>query len=238
MAPYYRRVMTSSEATEPDAGPGPALTVGSTAVIYLLDDERVLRRYREQHDLSREVEIMRHLGAHGFPVPEVFAAHDLDLEMERLHGPTLLQSLAAGETGIPEAGHLLADLHRRLHAVPPPAGERDVVVHLALHPANVILSERHGPVLIDWATARTGPAELDVAVTALIIAEVAVDEDEVEYSKAARALLAAFLAAVDGDPVSQLDAAVDIRGRDESLVPGERALLAPAAELVRHFCSL
>ncbi|WP_298455092.1 phosphotransferase [uncultured Cellulomonas sp.] len=230
--------MRSSEATDPDAGPGPVLTVGSTAVIYLLDDERVVRRYREQHDLSREVEIMRHLGAHGFPVPEVFAAHGLDLEMERLHGPTLLQSLAAGETGIPEAGHLLADLHRRLHAVPPPPGERDGVVHLALHPANVILSERHGPVLVDWEVARTGPAALDVAVTAVIIAEVAVDEDDVEYSKAARALLAAFLTAADDDPVPHLAQAVRIRGEDPSLVPGETALVEPAAELVRHFCTL
>ncbi|WNB85802.1 phosphotransferase [Cellulomonas sp. ATA003] len=232
--------MTSPEAAETDTGPGPVLTVGTTAVIYLLDDDRVLRRYREQHDLSREVAIMQHLRAHDFPVPQAYSGEGLDLEMERLHGPTLLQSLAAGETGIPEAGQLLADLHQRLHAVPPPEGAGDdVVVHLALHPANVILSERHGgPVLIDWATARTGPAALDVAVTAVIIAEVAVDEDDVEYSKAARALLAAFLAAADGDPVPHLEAAARIRFDDPSIVPGETALVAPAAELVRHFCSI
>ena len=77
--------------------------------------------------------------------------------MERLHGPTLLQALAAGEITLVDGGHLLAELHARLHAVPPPPGHDDVVVHLALHPANVILSERHGPALVDWANARTGP---------------------------------------------------------------------------------
>ena len=230
--------MAPSGITEPHAGPGPVLTVGTTAVIYLVDDDRVLRRYREQHDLSREVAIMRHLGEHGFPVPAVHSAQGLDLVMERLHGPTLLQALAAGETTLPDGGHLLADLHRRLHDLPPPTGERDVVVHLALHPANIILSERHGgPVLIDWANARTGPADLDIAVTGVIIGEVAVDQDEPEYSRAARALLAAFLAEADGDPVDHLAEAVRIRLADPSLVPGERALVEPAAELVRHFRS-
>ena len=230
--------MTSPGVTEPDAGPGPVLAVGTTADIYLLDDDRILRRYREAHDLSREVEIMRHLRSHGFPVPEVYAAEGLDLVMERLHGPTMLQALAAGEISLPDGGQLLADLHRRLHAVPPPDGEDDVVVHLALHPANVILSEKHGPVLIDWANARTAPADLDIAVTAVIIAEVAVDEDDREYSRAARALLAAFLSAARGTPVTQLDAAVEIRRSDPTLVPGETALVGPAGELVRHFASL
>jgi tRNA A-37 threonylcarbamoyl transferase component Bud32 len=230
--------MTSPGVTEPDAGPGPVLAVGMTADIYALDDDRVLRRYREHHDLSREVEIMRHLNDHGFPVPAVHDAQGLDLVMERLHGPTMLQALAAGEMSLPDGGELLADLHRQLHAIPPPAGERDPVVHLALHPANVILSECHGPVLIDWANARTGPADLDIAVTAVIIGEVAVDEDDPEYSKAARALLASFLSAAHGDPLSQLDQAVTIRQQDPGLVPGETALVEPAAELVRHFSSL
>ncbi len=230
--------MTTRGVTEPAAGPGALLTVGTTADIYLVDEDRLLRRYREQHDLSREVAIMRHLGEHGFPVPEVHEAQGLDLVMERLHGPTLLQALAAGEITLAAGGQMLAELHTRLHGVPPPAGGDDVVVHLALHPANVILSERHGAVLIDWANARTGPADLDIAVTGVIIGEVAVDEDETEYARAARALLAAFLAAADGDPVAHLDEAARIRLADPSLVEGERALVPLAAALVRHFRSM
>jgi aminoglycoside phosphotransferase (APT) family kinase protein len=228
--------MNSPGVTQPGARPGPLLTVGTTADIYLLDDDRVLLRYREHPDLSREVAIMRHLVAHGFPVPEVHSAEGLDLVMERVHGPTLLQALVAEEIGIPDGAQLLADLHRRLHAVPPPDGEDSVVLHLELHPGNVVLTETHGPVVLDWAHARTGPADLDVAVTSLIIAEVAVDDDT-EYTRGARAFLAAFLAAAGGDPAAQVDSAVRIRGADESLVPGERALLAPAAGLVRHFCA-
>jgi Ser/Thr protein kinase RdoA (MazF antagonist) len=228
--------MNSPGVTEPGAPPGPLLTVGTTADIYLVDDDRVLLRYREHPDLSREVAIMRHLVAHGFPVPEVHSAEGLDLVMERVHGPTLLQALVAEEISIPDGAQLLADLHRRLHAVPPPEGEDAVVLHLELHPGNVVLTETQGPVVLDWAHARTGPADLDVAVTGLIIAEVAVDDDT-EYTRGARAFLAAFLAAAGGAPSCQVDAAVRIRNADESLVPGERALLAPAAELVRHFCA-
>jgi tRNA A-37 threonylcarbamoyl transferase component Bud32 len=228
--------MNSPGVTEPGARPGPLLTVGTTADIYLLDDDRVLLRYREHPDLSREVAIMRHLVAHGFPVPEVHSAEGLDLVIQRVHGPTLLQALVAEEISIPDGAQLLADLHRRLHAVPPPAGGDDVVLHLELHPGNVVLRETQGPVVLDWAHARTGPADLDVAVAGVILAEVAVDEDT-EYTRGARAFLAAFLAAAGGDPASQLDAAVSIRNQDESLVPGERALLTPAAELVRHFCA-
>ena len=76
-----------------------------------------------------------------------------------------------------------------------------MVVHLDLHPGNVFLTESHGPALVDWANARTGTAELDVSLTALIIAEVAVDAGGV-YSQAARALLAAFLVATDIDPLA------------------------------------
>jgi Ser/Thr protein kinase RdoA (MazF antagonist) len=228
--------MNSPGVTEPGARPGPLLTVGTTADIYLLDEDRVLLRYREHPDLSREVAIMRHLGAHGFPVPAVHSAEGLDLVMERVHGPTLLQALVAEEIGIPEGAHLLADLHRRLHDVPPPEGADAGVLHLELHPGNVVLTETRGPVVLDWAHARTGPADLDVAMTGVIVAEVVVDEDT-EYTRGARAFLAAFLAAAGGHPESQLEAAVGVRQEDESLVPGERALLTPAAELVRHFCA-
>ena len=42
--------------------------------------------------------------------------------MERLHGPTLLQALGAGEVSLPDAAGILHDLHTRLHAIPAPDG--------------------------------------------------------------------------------------------------------------------
>ena len=53
--------------------------------------------------------MVRHVVAHGYPAPAVYAAAGSDIVMERLHGPTLLQSLAAGETSI----HDGADAARR-----------------------------------------------------------------------------------------------------------------------------
>ena len=38
--------------------------------------------------------------------------------------------------------------------------------------------------------------------------------------------------------LDDLEAAARIRFDDPSIVPGETALVAPAAELVRHFCSI
>jgi len=225
--------------------PGPLIAAGETADVFALDEQHVLRRYRSGRDASPEVELLRHVVAHGFPAPAVHQASGPDLVMERLHGPTLLQALAAGEISIPDAAAILTDLHARLHAIAPPhnwgpdepdswplVSSGPAIMHLDLHPGNVILTESHGPALVDWANARTGSAELDVSLTALIVAEVAVDAGGV-YSQAARALLAAFLQATDVDPLAALDDAAALRAKDPSLVPGERELVPAAAVLIR-----
>ena len=66
----------------------------------------------------------------------------------------------------------LARLHRELYAIPPPdflRGDGPAILHLDLHPANVMLSA-NGPVVIDWANAARGQAALDVALTAVVLA--------------------------------------------------------------------
>lgn len=223
--------------------PGPVLATGASADVYALDEDYVLRRYRNGHDAAREARILQHVSAHGFPVPTVFLSEGPNLLMERLHGPTLLQALAAGEIPIGEAAQVLVDLHTRLHAVPAAADEPDdasqwpfvasgpVVVHLDLHPGNVILSA-HGPTLVDWANARAGDGALDVALTALILGEVAVDAGG-DYSQAARALLAAYIVRSPVSPLDALDAATSMRRADPGLVTGERELVGDASELVR-----
>jgi aminoglycoside phosphotransferase (APT) family kinase protein len=217
------------------AEPGPLLAAGLAADIYAVSEQQVLRRYRSGQDASPEVDVMRHVAAHGFPVPEVEHLGGPDLLMERLHGPTLLQAIVAGVVTMSSGARTLADLHRQLHAIPAPGG--GVVLHLDLHPANVVLTEARGPVLIDWANARGGEPALDVAMTTLIIAEVAVDAGG-DYSHGARALLAAFLAVAGEDPLSALDEAVEIRRHDPALVNGECDLVEPAAALVRTFVGL
>ncbi|MCC2316574.1 phosphotransferase family protein [Cellulomonas chengniuliangii] len=234
------------------AVPGPVLAAGRDADVFALDEERVLRRYRSGRSALGEVRLMAHARSHGFPAPEVFSAQGPDLEMERLHGPTLLQAMAADEVSIADGAAVLADLHTRLHTVPMPevAGDGSArsgaplasrldqcLVHLDLHPANIILTEPHGPALVDWANATIGPAGLDVAMTSVIIAEVAVDAGGA-YSRAARALLVAFLALAGVDPRPHLDVAAQRRAHDTTLVPGERELVPLAQELVRHYADI
>ncbi|CAL8973685.1 Thiamine kinase [Cellulomonas sp. T2.31MG-18] len=226
-------------------GPGPLLTAGFSADVYAISETQVLRRYRSGRDAGPEAELMRYALAHGFPVPKAVHVGGPDLVLERLHGPTLLQALAAGVTSLHEGAQIMTDLHDKLHRIPAPTswapssptdwphvGGGDVVVHLDLHPGNIVLSEAHGPMLVDWANARTGTAALDVALSALILAEVAVDAGG-EYSEAARVLLAAFLAGVHLDVRPVLNEAAHLRANDPALVAGERELLGEAVGLVR-----
>ncbi|HEY8717756.1 aminoglycoside phosphotransferase family protein [Pengzhenrongella sp.] len=233
--------MTTQGIADDDSEALPLLAVGTTADIYLVDEETVLRRYRDVHDATAEAALMRHVAEHGFPVAEVYSAQGRDLVMERLHGPTLLVALAAGEFNLHDGADIMADLHRRLHAIPAPrrAGDEsaagdDVVVHLNIHPGNIVLSESHGPALVDWANARTGSLDLDTAMSAIILGEVAVDS-EGDYSRAARAMLVAFLAVADGNPLAQLDVAAQSRLNDPALFAGEKSLVVPAAALVRQY---
>src|SRR6266498_2612818 len=57
----------------------------------------------------------------------------------------------AGDLALTEAAALLVDLHGWLHQLPPRMGADPTarVLHLDLHPDNVVLSPR-GPVVIDW----------------------------------------------------------------------------------------
>ena len=248
---YRRQHPVHTAGPVPDASvltlddPGPLLATGGRADVFALDEDYVLRRYRDGDDATREAVILQHVAAHGFPAPAVFLAHGPNLVMERLHGPTLLQALAAGEIAIPDAAQVLVDLHARLHTVPaapdapqdeaqwPHIAAGPVVVHLDLHPGNVVLTETRGPALVDWANARAGTPELDAALSALILAEVAVDAGGV-YSQAARALLAAFVVRDDVPVTAALDTAAQVRRSDPALVSGEKELVGAATELVRE----
>jgi aminoglycoside phosphotransferase (APT) family kinase protein len=205
---------------------------GREADVYALDDGRVLRRYRAGEDVSAEAGVMAHVGEHGYPVVRVFAATGCDLVMERLAGPTMLAALASAQVDVHDAARVLADLHTKLHAIPGVAGNAaERIVHLDLHPENVVLTPR-GPVVIDWHNARDGVPDLDTAVSALIIAEVAVEPVH-PFSNLARQLLVAFLDHVREEPVSELDAAVALRQANPGLLPAEVARLTEAARLVR-----
>lgn len=207
---------------------------GRAADIYALDDGRVLRRYRTAHRCEGEAGLMRYLRQAGYPVPEVFGADGQDLVMERLAGPTMLDDLARRPWRAARHAGVLADLHNRLHQVAAPDGLRhpvgpgDRVVHLDLHPSNVMLTSG-GPVVIDWSNAGAGAPGADVAMTFLIMASSDADElpphIRLVVGILRRVFLRRFLAAVHDDHRPYVAPVAEIRIADPNVRPAEAVRL-------------
>ncbi|MEV6945925.1 aminoglycoside phosphotransferase family protein [Streptomyces sp. NPDC051172] len=212
---------------------GRLLGTGRVNDVYELDAGWVLRRNREGWgDALAEGAVMEHVRAHGYPVPRVRLSDSTptELVMERLSGPTMLEACLAGPLGAEEAGAMLAELLRRLHTVPARDAADCRVLHLDLHPDNVILTSE-GPYVIDWSNTEEGHPGLDWGISAVILAQVAVGDEPL--ADAARAMLAALLA----DP-SQLtdDGLAQARRRraaNPTMSRREVQLLGKAEELVR-----
>jgi aminoglycoside phosphotransferase (APT) family kinase protein len=159
---------------------------------------RVLRRYRSGQAAEPEARVMQHVRAHGFPAPEVFDASGPDLVMARLEGPTMLADAGRRPWRLFRHAALLADLHRRLHALPAldglrqPFGPGPSILHLDFHPDNVMMTA-DGPVVIDWPNAAVGPPAADVAHTWLILATTEVSWRDVTARAGRAAFLSAFL---------------------------------------------
>jgi Phosphotransferase enzyme family len=95
--------------------------------------------------------------------------------MQRVDGPSMADLLGRKPWMFGHQARLLGDLHHRLHDIaaptwlrdaPGPSGDR--LVHLDLHPLNVLIS-RHGPVVIDWSNAARGHSAVDVALTWVLL---------------------------------------------------------------------
>ncbi|WP_328477883.1 phosphotransferase [Actinoplanes sp. NBC_00393] len=183
---------------------------GREADVYAHSEGRVLRRYRHGGDAAPEAETMAYVARFDFPVPAVYEVRGPDLILEHLHGPTLATAALAGRLEVVEIAGILAGLHRQLHDVPPRAGRHpgDRILHLDLHPENIMLTAR-GPVVIDWRNATEGPPDLDVALSALILAQAATEQAYPMIGP----VLTAFLRLAGGDPLSILDRALDLRCR-------------------------
>lgn len=212
---------------------GQLLGRGRDTDVYDIGDGKVLRRYRVDYDHSAEIAVMAHLEAHGYPVPRLYAADGADMIFERIDGPTMLDALVRYPWRTRRYGRMLADLHRRLHAIPSlpelrTAGTpRETVLHLDLHPGNVLLSP-NGPVVIDWSTAAAGPAGADIARTVVIMT---VGEADIPWLLRAavgavrRTFVRAFRSAAHVDPQPYLADACRVRLDDLNAKPVELARL-------------
>jgi aminoglycoside phosphotransferase (APT) family kinase protein len=190
-----------------------------------------------------------YVAEHGFPVPAVheLRADDTELVLERVDGP-LMAHVAAKPWMSARAMRVLADLHDRLHAIEAPEwlsvflGPSQVpgrVVHLDLHPLNVIMSSTRGPVVIDWTNARAGDPLCDVALTyALMMC------GRIPGPRWISGLVQPLRSVLLGDPfVSRYDGAVlwqwiaymaDLKALDPHMYPDEVRALQRLAARARH----
>lgn len=165
---------TCAVTVRPSAPPVPAtlpvLAAGRDCTIHRLGADRVLRTPADGACMRGEAATMRHVRAEGYPVPRVHDVGPAGLELDLVDGPTMLADLLRRPWCLTQHARTLADLHRRLGTIEAPADLRpgpvpgDVVVHLDLHPGNVMLGPE-GPVVIDWAHAARGAGASDIALT-------------------------------------------------------------------------
>ena len=191
---------------------------GRTCDVYDLGDDTVLRARRDRRSIEHEALVMRHVHNHGFPCPRVHRAAGAEMVLDRVHGPTMTDDLMREPTDdrARAAAIALAGLHDRLHTVPPLDGHDGRILHLDLHPDNVVVTGA-GPVLIDWTNADTGPAEVDIAMTWVIL------EPYARTVLPVRWLCEAFLEAA-GQALARrgLDRAAGRRLADPNLTDNER----------------
>jgi Ser/Thr protein kinase RdoA (MazF antagonist) len=195
--------------------------------VYALDARTVLRRYRRRDVPAGEVAVMRYVRERGYPAPEIVSVDGADLVLERATGSTMRVDLARKPWRLVHHARLLAELQRRLHRIAAPEwlpaiGPGGALIHLDLHPENVLLHDK-SVLVIDWANARAGHWADDVAQTVVILAAADLPRTTM---LALRAFLTIYLAGFDRDVVrAHLPAAIARRMEDPNMTAHERELI-------------
>ena len=195
------------------------IAAGRASDIFDLGNGRVLRRFKGGGDAEREALVMRHARGRGYPAPLVLDVVDDGLVLERVDGPTMTAALRRRPWTLRRGASVIARLHNELHEISAPPALREVgagdrLLHLDLHPSNVILSTS-GPVVIDWTNAHRGEPALDVALTWVILAT--------SGGRASRLFLRSFLPRFDQDDLLRaLPLAAEFRLADPNVSDAER----------------
>lgn len=178
---------------------------------------------------------MSHLHEKGYPVPAVedVSADGADLVMERVDGPSLVEAIGRAPWTVRRQARVLAELHQQLHELPPaqflrpaPLGAGASVLHLDLHPLNVIIG-RSGPRVIDWTGASVGDPDLDVALAWILMAAGEIPGHKVKAALLGwgrRLLVDGFLAPFDRDRIAgKLRSVVELKVQDPHMRAAEVA---------------
>jgi aminoglycoside phosphotransferase (APT) family kinase protein len=151
---------------------GPLLASGRDADIFEYGPRSVLRRARDGRPIGNEAQTMMYLLEQGFPVPAVEELSDdgTQIVMERVDGPSMVGAINRAPWSALRQADTLAELHLRLHEIaapdflgPAPVGRGDRMLHMDLHPLNVLIGPT-GPVVIDWTNAGRGDPLVDVGL--------------------------------------------------------------------------
>jgi aminoglycoside phosphotransferase (APT) family kinase protein len=215
--------------------PGPLLASGRDADIFEYGPGLVLRISRTGRSVVKEARLMEFVREKGYPVPAVHEVSDdgMQIVMERIDGINMVDALTRRPWTAKGLGRALGQLHRDLHAIAAPdwvdeapAGHGDRLLHLDLHPLNVMLGPQ-GCVVIDWTNACRGDPAIDVALSWAIIAAGQVETSWLIGKVAGRIrsnLVSNFLGAVDAAAARRaLRDAVTWKVRDANLSAEERA---------------
>jgi aminoglycoside phosphotransferase (APT) family kinase protein len=221
--------------------PGPLLASGRDADIFEYGSGLVLRRSRSGRPIGHEAQIMEYVRAVGYPVPAVDSVSDdgTEIVMERIDGSDLVTEIGRRPWALRSHARLLAGLHQQLHEIDPPewlrlapVGQGDRLVHLDLHPLNVMMSPR-GPMVIDWANAARGNPSTDVALCWILLHAAGIPDK----SPLTRVLMLgrqlfvrSFLAPFDRDQLrAVLAESVDYKVQDQHMSPAEVAAMVELA---------
>jgi len=195
--------------------------------------------------MALEAQSMNYLAGHGYPVPAVEDISDdgCDLVMQRIDGRSMVQQLGRAPWSVHRQADTLARLHQQLHEIPAPdflpsapVSEGSSILHLDLHPLNVIISSS-GPVVIDWTSSCVGNPDADVALAWLLMSAGNIPGGRLRSRLlgAGRSLLTTrFFSQFDPPAIiAQLEAVASWKATDENLGPDEVALLWRAVERAR-----
>jgi tRNA A-37 threonylcarbamoyl transferase component Bud32 len=220
--------------------PGRLIGAGRAADVYDLGGGRVLRRYRINVNAEPEARLMRYLREAGLGVPEVFDADGTDLVLAKLDGVDLLSDLSRRPWRAARHAIMLARMHDQLHEIKAPSwlkrpfgdgdakADSDRVLHLDLHPGNVMLTA-DGPMIIDWSNGAAGPPGADIAMASVIMSTSEVDNLPLPVSLIAERVrhrvIEKFESSVSHDFRPYLTAVARLRMADRNVRPAEVIVL-------------